>query len=202
MDNLDELRQHYDETDQSADLKAAIDDGTAQWDETVDEDPMVGTSLRLQRSLLQRIRSLAGRKQMPTTMFMRSLLVKALAEAEPRTADPDRIAAEMTALRSQVDELRDLVLSLREDLRRMHEDSHAEVAPAREAQPPPSGDNLVVGHVRSGKTASWLDPITGSNPQILAVDYANFAKQSKPVKIKYGTVRAVLRKADKKVTDP
>ncbi|GLY04983.1 hypothetical protein [Actinoplanes sp. NBRC 101535] len=151
MDNVDELRQYYDETDLSADLKAAIDDGTVQWDDSADKDPLVGTSLRLQRSLLQRIRSMAGQQQMPTTMFMRSLLVKALAGAGSRAGDPEQLATEVAALRGQVDELRDLVLLLREDLREAR-DAGLSPAPATHGGQTAASDvGLVFGQVDSGK---------------------------------------------------
>jgi hypothetical protein len=190
MDNLDDLRQHYDETDLSADLKAAIDDGTAQWDDTADEDPMVGTSLRLQRSLLQRIRSLAGQKKMPTTMFMRSLLVKALADSDSQDTDSAQLAAEVNALRGQVDELRDVLLAIRQDLRR---------APAGPSEMPPARVEVLPAG-RNGKPVSWLGRITQLSPQGRVIGASDIPTASKmPVKIKRPTVPSKLWKAGKTV---
>lgn len=62
---LDELREHFD----AADLTDAVD--TAVWETEVDTDPMVVTSVRLPKSLLDWLRERAAAEQVKPTALIR-----------------------------------------------------------------------------------------------------------------------------------
>jgi hypothetical protein len=62
---LDELREHFD----AADLTDAVD--TAVWETEVDTDPMIVTSVRLPKSLLDWVRERAAAEQVKPTALIR-----------------------------------------------------------------------------------------------------------------------------------
>lgn len=62
---LAELREHFDTTDLSDDIEAAT------WDTTVEPDPMVVTSLRLPKSLLDWVREQAAAERVKPTALIR-----------------------------------------------------------------------------------------------------------------------------------
>ncbi|MFC7274599.1 hypothetical protein ACFQS1_11455 [Paractinoplanes rhizophilus] len=103
-----ETREHYDEHDVGDEVESAVAEGAAVWDETSADDPLVGTSLRLHRSLLHEIRTAAAAEHVPVSMFMRTLLIEALAAR--REAGAAHLAEELSSVRRDIDELRGLIL--------------------------------------------------------------------------------------------
>ncbi len=65
MDELNEIRDHYDTTDTSAEMDEGV------WETDVDADPMVTTSLRLPKSLLDWVRAQAATEQVRPTALIR-----------------------------------------------------------------------------------------------------------------------------------
>lgn len=93
-DKLTELRDHYDNTDMTDALRTATRN-----DHTLDPDEiMVSTSIRLPRSLMQRVREHAERAGVPATALMRQWVLDRLdadaQEAVVSVADLERFIAE------------------------------------------------------------------------------------------------------------
>lgn len=65
-EQLAELREHYDNTSTAGDMLA---DG--RWETDVDPDPMVTTSLRLPKSLLDWVREQAAQERVKPTALIR-----------------------------------------------------------------------------------------------------------------------------------
>ena len=107
--NLEDLRKHYDETDTAAELEAAIEAGTARWETATAKDPLVGTSLRLPRSLIERLRAEAETRHMSMTTLVRGLLVEAMQRPADQGADDNAVLHALEGLRSEVRELRDAI---------------------------------------------------------------------------------------------
>jgi len=63
--NMDALRDHFD----NSDLSGAIDSAT--WETDVDPDPMIVTSIRLPKSLLDWVREQAAEEQLKPTALIR-----------------------------------------------------------------------------------------------------------------------------------
>lgn len=72
---INKLREHYDTTDASADLDQAI------LDDTVQDDPMIGITVRLPRAVLNQVRDLAASKDMKVTALIRDLVEQHVADA-------------------------------------------------------------------------------------------------------------------------
>jgi hypothetical protein len=106
---IEDLRDYYDTHDTAKELETALDRGEGVWETNVEEDPLVGTSLRLPKSILDRIRAEARTRQMPATALMRLLIVQGL--TQQGTAAVDQV-------RRQLDDLRGDVNALRDELRR------------------------------------------------------------------------------------
>jgi hypothetical protein len=93
-DKLEELRDHYDTTDTSGSVERA------QWDERVlgPDEVMVSTSIRLPRSLMQRVRERAAEAGVPATALMRQWVLDRLEAGEDDevvpVADLKRLIAE------------------------------------------------------------------------------------------------------------
>lgn len=104
MSRIEELREHYDTTDTAEELASALDRGDAVWETDTDADPLVGTSLRLPRSVLDRVRAEARARQMPTTALMRLWIAEGLTGRSTLTAD--KVGRELGELRVQVSALR------------------------------------------------------------------------------------------------
>jgi hypothetical protein len=83
----DALREHYDTTD----LTDAIDSAT--WDTEVDSDPMVVTSVRMPRSLLEWVREQAEIDQVkPTALIRRWIEDRRRGSRVPETRDESAVA--------------------------------------------------------------------------------------------------------------
>ncbi|MDA3630162.1 hypothetical protein [Saccharopolyspora oryzae] len=77
MAKLNELAQHYDNTDVSAEMDAG------HWEtEPAPSDPMITTSLRLPKSLLDRVRVRAAQEDMKATAWIRVLIETTLSGSE------------------------------------------------------------------------------------------------------------------------
>lgn len=91
---LDELREHYDNTDMSEAIeRATLDDRTTPTDEV-----MVSTSIRLPGSLMRRVRERAAEAGIPATTLMRQWVLDRLEARETNAvvsvADLQRLIAE------------------------------------------------------------------------------------------------------------
>lgn len=80
---LVKIREHYDTTSTAEDMKDGI------WDPEVDPDPMVTTSLRLPKSLLDWVREQAGVEHTKPTALIRRWI--------EQRRDDDSLAAGATA---------------------------------------------------------------------------------------------------------
>ncbi|WP_046470427.1 CopG family antitoxin [Allosalinactinospora lopnorensis] len=69
----DELAEYVDEHDFSAEVESG------EWDDRVVENPMVTTSLRLPRDVLERLREIAAERGIKVTALMRDWLEQRLA---------------------------------------------------------------------------------------------------------------------------
>jgi predicted DNA binding CopG/RHH family protein len=76
MSRLDELREHYDNTDLSDSLE------TARIDDIVADDVLVSTSIRLPKPLLDRVRRRAADAGVPATTLMRQWILDRLDESQ------------------------------------------------------------------------------------------------------------------------
>jgi predicted DNA-binding protein len=91
---LEELRDYYDATDTSESVERA------RWDERVvgPDEVMVSTSIRLPRSLMQRVRERAAEAGVPATALMRQWVLDRLEAGEGDevvpVADLKRLIAE------------------------------------------------------------------------------------------------------------
>jgi hypothetical protein len=87
---LDELREHFD----AADLTDSVD--TAVWETDVDTDPMIVTSVRLPKSLLDWVRERAAAEQVkPTALIRRWIEERQDASAVTPTADSVTTVAQL-----------------------------------------------------------------------------------------------------------
>lgn len=93
-EKLERLRDYYDTTDTSGSVEHA------QWDERVlgPDEVMVSTSIRLPRSLMQRVRERAAEAGVPATALMRRWVLDKLEATEDdqvvAVADLKRFIAE------------------------------------------------------------------------------------------------------------
>lgn len=94
-----ELAEHYDRTDLSGEIKRA------SWESEVDADPMVVTSLRLPKSLLDWIRDEAASEHARPTALIRRWL-------EERRSDRQREQVTLTDLATRVDRLESVTLEV------------------------------------------------------------------------------------------
>jgi predicted DNA-binding protein len=91
---LEELRDYYDTTDTAESV------GSARWDERAvgPDEVMVSTSIRLPRSLMQRVRERAAEAGVPATALMRQWVLDRLEAGEDDevvpVADLRRLIAE------------------------------------------------------------------------------------------------------------
>ena len=89
---LDELREHYDNTS----LPESVDRSTL--DDRIADEVMVSTSIRLPRSLMQRVRRQAEAAGMPATTLIRQWVTERIStskdEAVVSVADLERVIAE------------------------------------------------------------------------------------------------------------
>jgi hypothetical protein len=107
---LDDLRDFYDATDTSEEMKAALESGAAHWETETLEDPMVGTSLRLPRSVLEAVRAEASARHLPTTTLIRAWIIEALGQSAQAPAPAaDQLGREVRQLRQEVRALAALV---------------------------------------------------------------------------------------------
>ncbi|MFC5995877.1 hypothetical protein ACFQE5_16835 [Pseudonocardia hispaniensis] len=86
---LAELRDHFDSTDLSGEIEQA------RWERDVDPDPMVTTSLRLPRSLLDWVREQADRERVKPTALIRRWI-------EDRRSGGDDVVARLERLERAV----------------------------------------------------------------------------------------------------
>lgn len=101
--DMDQLRQYYDTHDTAPELETALSEGRVAYEDDVVENPMVTTSLRLPRSVLQDLRAMASRERVKTTALMRRLLEDALnTDTQAHITALEHTVAQ---LRSDVDEL-------------------------------------------------------------------------------------------------
>ncbi|QUH04862.1 hypothetical protein HUO13_32435 [Saccharopolyspora erythraea] len=82
MAKLDELAQYYDTHDTSAEMEAG------RWEaEPPSPDPMVTTSLRLPKSLLDQVRARAAAEDTKATAWIRALIEAELSAAAPNSTE-------------------------------------------------------------------------------------------------------------------
>ncbi|MFI0469103.1 hypothetical protein ACH347_33940 [Saccharopolyspora sp. 5N102] len=82
MAKLDELAQYYDTHDMSAKMESG------HWEtEPAPPDPMITTSLRLPKSLLDQVRARAAEEDMKTTAWIRVLIEAALSDPGPNNIE-------------------------------------------------------------------------------------------------------------------
>lgn len=92
-DKINELREHYDNTDMSESMKDAV------LDDTIVENPMIGITVRFPKSALDRVRAMAEVRNVKVTALIRDLVERGLAdEPQPNlmipVADLQRLIAE------------------------------------------------------------------------------------------------------------
>jgi len=92
MSRLDEIAEYAENSDFSAEMEQGM------WETDTEEDPMVSTSLRLPKSLLDWVRSQADAKRTKPTTYIRQLIEHARDEHEGR----DDIAARVRRLEMAV----------------------------------------------------------------------------------------------------
>lgn len=89
---LAELREHYDTTSTAEEM---LTDG-GRWETDVDPDPMVTTSLRLPRSLLDWVREQAAEERVKPTALIRRWI------EDRREVDDDDVPARLARLEQAV----------------------------------------------------------------------------------------------------
>ena len=78
MTKLDKLAEHYGRHDMSEVMESG------HWeDEPAEPDPMITTSLRLPKSLLDQVRDRAAAEDVKTTAWIRGVIESELARSEP-----------------------------------------------------------------------------------------------------------------------
>jgi hypothetical protein len=102
---IEDLRDYYDTHDTAKELQTALDGDEGVWETSVEEDPLVGTSLRLPKSILDRIRAESRSRQMPATALMRLWIMQGLTERS--TSAVDQVRHELDDLRAEMSALRD-----------------------------------------------------------------------------------------------
>ena len=75
-DDYEELADYYDNTEMAEEIEDAV------WEETAASDPMITTSVRLPRTLLERIRVVASGQGIKTSVLMRRLIEQNLVPEE------------------------------------------------------------------------------------------------------------------------
>lgn len=91
-DELAELREYYDNTSTASDMLTA-----GRWETDIDPDPMVTTSLRLPKSLLDWVRQQAADERVKPTALIRSWI-----EDRRTGADADNVAIRLARLEHAV----------------------------------------------------------------------------------------------------
>jgi hypothetical protein len=109
MKKIEDLRDYYDNHDTAEELETALERGEAVWETNTEEEPLVGTSIRLPKSILDRIRAESRTRQMPATALMRVWIVQGLTDQSGSAVDQ---------VRHQLDDPRAEVSALRDELRR------------------------------------------------------------------------------------
>lgn len=94
---ISELREHFDATDLSSDIDAAT------WEMDVDDDPMIVTSLRLPKSLLDWVRQRAAAERTKPTALIRRWV------EDQRSSEPASDAG-LAGLTARVDRLESVAL--------------------------------------------------------------------------------------------
>ena len=114
-EDVERLAEHYDETDLSGEI------AQAELDESVDQDPMITTSLRLPKSVLDKVREHAARAGLKPSQLMRQWIEQEAAE----TAEDRRRAFLLETVRIFQE-------ASHAERVRVREDVHAELEPIRE----------------------------------------------------------------------
>lgn len=96
--DLAELREHFDSTDLSDGVE------TATWESEVDPDPMIVTSLRLPKSLLDWVREQAGAERVKPTALIRRWI------EDRRPTQPHSSHVTLDDLAARVDRLESVTL--------------------------------------------------------------------------------------------
>ena len=99
-DELAEVAEHV----EGHDMAGVVD--TAVWDTGVVPAPMVVTSIRLPRPLMQRVRAQADAAGMPATTLMRTWVEDRLVAQELGNVDRDQLVAALRAVLADLDPLR------------------------------------------------------------------------------------------------
>lgn len=105
-----ELREHFDATDLSTDIEAAT------WEADVDDDPMIVTSLRLPKSLLDWVRRRAEAERTKPTALIRRWV-------EDQRASESGSDAALAGLTARVDRLESVALRVIGSARAGEEDA-------------------------------------------------------------------------------
>lgn len=110
MAKMDNIRNYYDTTDTSTEMEAALESGAAHWETEAVVDPMVGTSLRLPRSVLEAVRAEASARHVPTTTLIRAWITEALSRSsQAPTPETNELGREVRELRQELRALTTLV---------------------------------------------------------------------------------------------
>jgi hypothetical protein len=134
------LREHYATTDLT-DLTDAIDSAT--WDTEVDSDPMVVTSVRMPRSLLEWVREQAAIDQVkPTALIRRWIEDRRRGSGDPEIGDEPTVAQ----LADRVTRLEALALRTASPDRDVDRDGIAELLAALQASVAAAGAGNGPGH--------------------------------------------------------
>lgn len=95
-----ELRAYYDTTSTAEEL---ADETAGRWEDDVEPDPMVTTSLRLPKSLLDKVRAEAKALDVKPTALIRTWIEHHYASEHPRTQDePHSLLERITRLERAV----------------------------------------------------------------------------------------------------
>lgn len=122
---LDALREHFD----GSDLPDVI--GEATWDSEIDSDPMIVTSIRLPKSLLDWVREQAvGEQLKPTALIRRWIEDQRRSSTRQRTSDDDDT---VTRLAERVSRLEAVALRVVAAEQEVGEDSMADLLTALRA---------------------------------------------------------------------
>lgn len=99
-EELAEVAEHV----ESHDMVEVVD--TAVWDTDVSTEPMVVTSIRLPRPLMQRVRAQAEAAGVPATALIRGWVEDRLVAQETGDVSRDRLVAALRAVLADLDPLR------------------------------------------------------------------------------------------------
>lgn len=141
---LAELREHYDTTELSGDI------ATAEWDSETASDPMVVTSLRLPKSLLDWVRAQAEVERVRPTAWIRRLIEDA------RQAGEGDSEVTLVSLAARVERLESVMLHVARTT-----PGASTTSPEGSADDSDSMSDLLTALQRSVEAARGVRPMAG-----------------------------------------